>query len=61
MLFILSIIIIFLLSFFILLGCYLLLVIAGMLKKKKIEKIFRLIFIYSIFISLVYIFQYMFI
>lgn len=59
--FILSIILVFLISFIVMTSIYVLLIKFNFIKKKKIEKVFRLVFVYTIFITLVYIYQYIFI
>ncbi len=59
--FILSIILVFLISFIVMTSIYVLLIKFNFIKKKKIEKVFRLVFVYAIFITLVYIYQYIFI
>lgn len=59
--FILSIILVFLISFIVMTLIYVLLIKFNFIKKKKIEKVFRLVFVYAIFITLVYIYQYIFI
>lgn len=60
MLFALTVVAVFILSFIVVMGLYLLLVKTKLIRKKRIEKLFRLMFIYSVFTTLVYIFQYMF-
>lgn len=59
--FILSIMLVFLISFIVMTSIYVLLIKFNFIKKKKIEKVFRLVFVYAIFITLVYIYQYIFI
>ncbi len=61
MLLVLGFILVFILSFFIIAAMYFLLVANKLVKKKRIEKIFRLALVYSLFIALVYAFQYLFI
>lgn len=61
MLFALSVILVFILSFAIIFGLYLLTVSLGVIKKKKIEKLLRLVLVYSIFITLVYVFKHLFV
>lgn len=61
MLFVLSILLVFILSFALITGGYILLVMTNLIKKKRAEKIILLNLTYSCFVTLVYIFQHMFI
>lgn len=60
MLLALSIIFIFIISFSLMMGIYILLVSKKLIKKKRVDKLTRLFLIYSLFITLVYVFQYKF-
>ncbi|MBF0710827.1 MULTISPECIES: hypothetical protein [unclassified Gemella] len=51
---------IFVVSFIILGATYMILISFNMIKKKRLEKVARLIAVYSLFVTLVYVFQYVF-
>ncbi len=61
MAFVLSLFLVFLISFIAILGIYVLLVANKIIKKKRAEKILKLIAIYSAVITLIYIYQYLYI
>lgn len=61
MAFVLSLFLVFLISFIAILGIYVLLVANKIIKKKRAEKILKLIAIYSVVITLIYIYQYFYI
>ena len=60
MLFALSVILVFILSFAIITGLYVVLVAIKLIGKKRVEKLFRLVLVYSAFITAVYIYQHIF-
>lgn len=61
MVFTLITILFFVISFIMLMGLYLILVFTGIIRKKRLEKVIRYILINSVFITLIYVFQYLFI
>lgn len=60
MLFTLITILFFVVSFIMLMGLYLILVSTGIIRKKRLEKVSRYILINSVFITLIYVYQYLF-